>query len=212
MDQMAYQRGVHTLKLLVEDASDDALMMSRQHCHAHSVSSIVVRNAAGRLTRVFLAWPSHSLHWNFPGSLAYEVGIHDHKYPLSLQLIHGTVENHTYDLSGSDCATLLREFRFTQSREVGEPGVTEIGTAHLELDEITQLARHWEHWLDAYALHTIWCPEGAPAAWVVSEGDVIKGSTRLFTNKPPVFNGLYMKFDSPKHVRDHVEKFIEVCQ
>lgn len=70
-------------------AKDDSLLMSRSHCHARNVSSIVMRQRIdGSLLRAFLTWPCHRLDDNRPGG-RLQVGVHDHRYGVRLSLIHG---------------------------------------------------------------------------------------------------------------------------
>lgn len=190
------------------DALPDALAdMARAHCHAMNIDSVVLaKNPDGRLTRVFLVWPGHKLHANYPGSDRYTVGVHDHRYAVSLRLIRGTAVNHTFDRVPG--GTPHTEYRFTSGVATGTPRIEKLGTAGLMVVESRPLVTFDDVTLPATAFHTVWVPGNVPTAWVVTEGPATRTTTTLFTNADTIdTDGLYRRFDSPAHLKRRVREF-----
>lgn len=198
--------GLEGIKLLVDcvtKAKDDALMMSRIDCHAKHVDSIVVRkDVRGRLTRVFLAWPGHRLHTNrLNDELA--VGVHDHRYDLSLQGIHGDVRNIVCHRA-KDGGTPMREWRFRSGVVNGKPEATKVGEASL-VEVASQPLVAGDGWLYVHRdqFHTVECR--GFAAWKVCEGSAEKSETTLFTKSETILmHGLYQPFTSRSRVIEWV--------
>ena len=191
----------------VDALPDDLAAMARTHCHAMNVDSVVLaKNADGRLTRVFLAWPGHRLHANYPGSPCYTVGVHDHRYDVSLRLIRGTAVNHAFERADGGAAHA--EYRFTSGVASGRATVEKLGTAGLKATESRPLTTFDDVSMDATALHTVWVPGSVPTAWLVTEGVVSRATTTLFTNAPSIdTDGLYQQFADAAHLRKRVREF-----
>lgn len=186
-------------------ASGDELLMSRKDCHAKNVSSIVVRNNGGRLTRAFLAWPGHELATNrLGGKLA--VGIHDHRYDLALRAIYGVVRNTIYNrLPGLG----LTEWEFETGLATGHPIVRRVGAMSAVVASEEILGDDWT-FLDSESLHDIDC--NGLAAWWVTEGESKKYSTTLLTRSTSVdADGLYGLFSSRDEVVSHVFDWAKLC-
>ena len=186
-------------------ASGDELLMSRKNCHAKNVSSIVVRNNGGRLTRAFLAWPGHELATNRLGC-KFAVGIHDHKYDLALRAIYGVVRNTTYERQpGID----LTEWAFETGLATGRPVVRRVGTTSAVVASEEILGDDWT-FLDSEVIHDIDCH--GIAAWWVKEGELKKSSTTLLTMSRSVdADGLYSSFSSRDEVVSHVFDWAKLC-
>lgn len=194
--------------LAAVDALPDALAaMARTHCHAVHVDSVVLSKAAdGRLSRVFLAWPGHRLHANYPGSACYTVGVHDHRYDVALRLIRGTAVNHAFERAdGGDPHT---EYRFTSGVATGRATVEKLGTVGLKATESRPLTTSEDVGMAATAYHTVWVPGDVPTAWLVTEGVARRATTTLFTNAPSIdTDGLYQKFAGAAELRRRVRTF-----
>lgn len=192
-------KGIDLLVSLTRKADAESLMMSRMHCHARNVSSIVLRRAGGRLFRAFLAWPGHRLHTNHLGD-DLEVGIHDHRYDIWLSLIHGDVENVEYHRCEESVP--LIEWRFRSGVASGSASFTKVGDARLKEFRREPLAQG--KWLGMHTsvLHTVQCR--GTAAWLVQEGATVKDETTLFTRGEISTDGLYQPFRSRHDVIDHV--------
>lgn len=76
-------------------ADEETLLLSRKHCHAKNVSSLVFKNNNGRLSRCFLTWDGHELAENVIGG-KMPVGIHSHYYDLTISHVCGTIYNLNY--------------------------------------------------------------------------------------------------------------------
>lgn len=192
---------IHELLSRVELAPEPVLLKSRMHCHAKNVSSVVVSELPnGSLMRAFLAWPGHRLYANSLES-DLEVGIHDHKYELSLELVAGNVKNVTYGrrINGRR----LNEWRFRSGVETGIPTATLVGTANIAETSRVSLSREFLVTLYADTLHNIEC--AGAAAWLVIEGTSHRETTTLLTAKGKVeTGGLYEKFETRDDVIQHV--------
>ena len=188
-------------------ATDEEVMMSRKHCHARHVSSIVMAKwRSGTLVRVFLTWPGHTLANNRPGSLT--VGIHDHRYPVVLYPIHGDVINAGYKRSKGG-GIKVDEWGFRSGVVSGKPELNHLGIATLwQVSRFTILGGV-TIWEDEF--HTIEC-DGC-CAWEVIEGVTIKDETTLFTDPGAGVSteGLYEKFADRREVVRHVEEWIGIA-
>jgi hypothetical protein len=195
--------GLFSLLSFVEHASDGALLMSRKNCHAKNVSSIVLAVEDGRLFRAFLAWPGHRLADNRPDGFL-EVGIHDHRYDLTLSLIHGDVCNVLYQPT-DEGGHRLHKWRFSGGIESGE-----IVTTSLGMSSLTETSR--EHLGHGYCMlladdfHDIECR--GVCGWFVAEGERKKRGTTLFTNAAVSGEGLYQPFTSRSDVIEHVYDWV----
>lgn len=189
----------------VENADTESLLMSRRDCHAPGVDSIVLRNENGKLFRAFIVWPHHTL-WKNSDLETLSVGVHNHRYDLTLELICGHIRNidckHAYSIVG----TMLTRHFFTSGVENGSPTITTLRPELIRIDTDFGLG-YLE--MGAEDLHTIWCEEGKAAAWYVTEGEQVRGTTELYTNSPIETEGLYRPFESREQVIAHVQGWAE---
>lgn len=195
-----------SLLSLAHMASDRVLMKSRMHCHARNVSSIVLRSRGGRLTRAFLAWPGHTLSENRPGC-QMTVGIHDHRYDLSLSLVFGDVQNVMYEHDEAS-GVRLKRWRFRSGVENGAPVATPDGEGWMAESSREQVLPSYSQKLrlNAFSLHTIECV--GVCGWYVEEGVERQQETVLFTEGDAVdATGLYVPFASRREVLDHVTQW-----
>lgn len=116
----------------IQSASDETLMMSRMNCHAFKLSSIVLDNNGGKLTRMFMAWPGHRLHDNTFPNVYLPVGIHDHRYDITLIPVVGFISNEVYEINTSGCR--FQQYRFVSWVNSGVPSIE-------RLDEVEALVR-----------------------------------------------------------------------
>jgi hypothetical protein len=186
-------------------ADEETLMMSRMNCHAKNVSSIVLKNNNGVLTRAFLTWPGHQLSSNNCPKEAV-VGVHDHKYDIRLKLITGKVRNIEWKkVPGDD----LLHLAYTANIN-GGGSVEEMGLTNLEIVSETYLI--YESWLclKHNILHSIDCR--GKCAWYVKEGEVKQNTTNLFTNKfnKDEVSNLYHRFSSKDDIINHIDEWM-IC-
>lgn len=190
---------------LLARADDETLMMSMMDCHAPNLSSIVVKNEDGRLTRAFLAWPGNPMHRNTLNQ-DLPLGIHNHRYSLTLHWMHGEVVNTLYDEDGW-CE--LNKFRYTSAMAVDGPKFESLGMARLGVTMDTTLGPGMVCYMSAETLHDVRC--GEIAAWLVEEGPVEQEQTLLFSPSTIDMAGLYTPFYSPEYVRAHVKQWLELA-
>lgn len=186
-------------------AKREAVLMSRKHCHARNVSSIVIENNDGCLVRAFLAWPGHRLNTNhLDDELA--VGIHNHRYNISLMKIAGSVRHTTYtEISGN--AFYEWAFRSVLNGETAKPEL--LGMSGLKVQTDCTLGNDWLT-ISQEVLHDVSC-EG-PAGWWVREGRLQTRQTKLFTKSPTVATeGLYEPFLDRDEVIRHVAEWCSTC-
>ncbi len=186
-------------------APTSTLLMSRQHCHAPYISSIVVDCQQGQLRRAFLAWPGHTLNRNRLGS-GLTVGIHNHRYALRFKQICGPIRNTLYRRHSEGYP--LREWRF-RSGGMQMPSVAVFqGWDTLAVQSATFLTSAWQD-LRAEELHNIDCT--GPGAWWVQEGPTLTEETTLFTESSQVqLQGLYHPFLDRHSVIAHVQAFAQL--
>lgn len=190
----------------VESAETEHLMMSRLNCHAPYLSSIVVgRNEQGGLIRAFLAWPGHPMAGNtLHGELA--LGIHDHRYPLTLNLINGKVVNTTFEVD-SWHGRELNVFEFHSGQTKGPSIAIPSGKDRLSVKENHDLFVGHSVKMKSYEFHTVACQDWA--AWLVEEGPVDSQVTTLFSpNESVDTSHLYASFTHPDEVKQHVRAFV----
>lgn len=194
----------------VDAASPEALMMSRRHCHCRNLSSIVVANSDGRLTRAFLAEPGHEMHTNGSNAARWAVGVHDHRYSLTLTGLYGVAHNYNYRVCDAlDSKSLsVNHWLFRSAIPTGEAGLEPVGDAFIQRTEIEPLSPFNNRLrLPADRLHTVWCRETWKAAWLVEEGPVESEVTKLYTRGTIDLRGLYQPFTSADDVRAYTHAF-----
>ncbi len=192
---------------MLSQASDAALMKSKTHCHAMDVSSIVLKDDGGKLTRMFLAWPQHELHRNCWPSQNFVVGIHDHKYDLTITPFIGLVTNEVYEVSDIRQGTRFEKYLFCCGTTPGAFVSRCIGVQYLK--RVSDFLLTEPVFMKSRVLHTV--AAFGVAAWLVQEGELLTSETRLFTNVPfEPDPRMYQSFKSPDAVREHCFKFLEL--
>lgn len=189
---------------MIRETPTDVLMKSRKHCHARNVHSIVIRERYEKLTRVFLAMPDHPLWANGAAGYKYAVGIHDHQYSLQISHVFGTVMHMLYQRGKNRFAEELYEFRFKSGGCNGKPDVEMLGKTFIMPTSIYRILGSVTIGHDS--LHTMSVPRNEPAAWMVSEGERVKGTTTLFSDMPTITTeGFYQPFENLDEIYSIVE-------
>lgn len=188
---------VEALLREVAIAHPNTLAMSRAHCHARNLSSVVLANRDGRLRRVFLAWPGHSLTADPPHNGPLTVGIHDHRYAIALTPVFGGLWNHLY-APGDDIE--MTAYAFTSGVSNGEPRAEPMGTKRLNYLGARRV--HSPVQMPHGQLHTVTC--SPCAAWIVEEGVRLQKATALYSNVTPQLRDLYEPIED---VKGHVESW-----
>lgn len=192
---------------LLQEAKPETLMMSRKHCHAINLSSVVLKvDSSGSLTRIFLAWPFHYLQHNIWPAPNLTVGVHNHRYDITLTPCIGAVfnERYTYSATGDD----YDEYVFVSGVKSGTFVANNIGSRRLEMIQSTLLTEPLS--MKADELHTVGCNH--MAAWIVQEGPEKQKTTRLFSNKKvEVDTRFYEPFINALEVKQHCLDFLQLA-
>lgn len=184
---------------------------SLKHCHCPNVSSIILKEEAGKLKRVFLCFPDHNLWMNGQrraSDKVYSVAFHDHKYDLTLDVLTDNVWNVSLKPGGVDSYT---RYKVTSRLKEGLPPEIKFDRAEYSLS--LHMERFSELKLSYRDIHTIYVPYKEKAAWIVEEGETKQETTNLFLpvhSFPINYCGLYEKFESRDELVAHIEDFIHV--
>lgn len=190
----------HVLKLLSE-ASDEHLMMSRKNCHIKGLHSIVLySDKFNRLLRLYLTTPDHELHDSTRDSLVINLGVHSHRYDLTLSRVHGDAFNIEYVKSNYEKAyrNQVRSYMFRSKDDFGY-----CGDVFLSRGKLSMIDRLF---LPKDALHTVFVRECDTASWLVQEGFEERNYTMLYTNKPVECQS-HEFFNSADEVRSFVTDY-----
>lgn len=142
-----------------------------RNCHAHGVHSIVLGEEHGRLRRVFVAEPDHSLWLNTDKRLArpLSVGFHGHHCDLRITVLCGEICNLTinrFGVAGREMAL----YRYHSAIHDGKPSFVRLLPPVGYRTESQYMHPRDQVSLPARKFHTIWAPRGCAAAWMVEEG------------------------------------------
>lgn len=189
----------------LDSIPDSTLMMSYKNCHIDGLHSIVLNNNMGKLTRFFYVDKSHTMHKNL-GTTMLSLGVHDHKYDLTLTNLFGRAINVNFSVKqvifpnkGNVSSYTFSDGKATQCGEVMYTSRTRLNQENIECLTNSPL------FIDKDSLHTVYVPKDEAAAWLVEEGDEIKNHTTLYTNSPVTKSiSHYERFSSA----DEVRKFI----
>ncbi len=189
------------LQRLYEQADDATLMMSMRNVHAMNLFSFVLKNDEGRLSRVFYT-PSNVLEVNYPFSRTMSIGIHNHRYDLTLTGLQGRAVSYQYkvydSIKGDDWAL----WHYTWHTYAGGHGRhARQGMVAVHLDSAWELSdRSNPLHLPASVPHTVWAEAGA--AWLVEEGAIYREQTNLYSYEiGAMVPDMYTLFKNVKEVR-----------
>lgn len=213
------------IEYLIRNADDDALLMSRRNCHVKGLHSLVFKNDDGMLSRMFMTTPDHEMHENFNLETGdFSLGVHDHKYDLSLVGVKGRAVNLEFMRVEDDLVAmsdspdeirlprpvkekfLYRKHAYTSTNKMSEPIIINQGGRNLKLFAYENINRLF---IRHTTLHTVYVPKGEKACWIVYEGKVEQETTNLYTNRPiSETSGSYDLFDSAEDVKRFFMKHI----
>lgn len=197
----------------LDKVPSDILLMSRKHCHAKNVHSIVLnRGPDGELLRAFITDKQHELYKNSIGD-DLAVGIHNHKYDLKLKLLFGEVRNDIYTAISQYRAIYylrtgfeLNHFEFKNDMS-GKIEYKKVGVAKVSKEQDgVYLSEYCWYCLPNDIFHNIWVPRNSYSGWLVQESRQIRDITHLYTNSEDIdTSDLYEKFSS----RDELYSFLD---
>jgi hypothetical protein len=190
---------------LYEKATDKDLMMSRRDVHAFGLDSYVLRNWNGRLSRVYHT-RHNTLASNYPYSPFYSIGLHDHRYDLTLMGVQGVAISYqwaSWEVSKPNLNALWHYRWRTQLG--GNAGYERTNLRNVELRSSQELFQGRPFYLSYNILHTVWAEPGA--AWMVFEGEARQEETNLLTQDGKIdVQGLYHEFADIRDVRESFER------
>lgn len=189
---------VTTILRMLEEAKDEDLMMSRMNCHIKGLHSIVLKNDSGKLTRLFITTPKHQMWKNSDIDLVLNLGVHNHRYDLTLTSVHGEAKNIVYLQAVEKYGVKTKVYRFKDKDDV-----TFLGYDWIREYSSNPITRIYMHKTE---LHTVLVQKGETASWLVEEGEEVKDYTLLYTNKE-VKCSQFRSFSSAKAVREYVKNY-----
>ena len=194
----------------LDSIPDSTLMMSYKNCHVAGLHSIVLNNNMGKLTRFFCADKTHNMHKNL-SNLMFSLGVHDHKYDLTLTNLFGRAINVNFSVEQVEFPNKGNVSFHTFSDGKATRGDTYIPRALLKQTTLECLSDK-PMFIDKDSLHTVYVPKGEPAAWLVEEGEEVKDFTRLYTNTPVISeNTNYQRFSDANEVREFIRNiFVDI--
>lgn len=179
---------------------------SRKNCHVPGLNSVVLfdrRAEDGGMLRFFHTTPEeNSLSPLFAADGNFTLGVHNHRYDLTLMPLVGHIVNievTTYDQVGPGDAHLF-EYAFSSGVD-GAMSATPTRTLGLDRIHPVDIAAGDFRSMDSKALHTVVVPQqDTPVAWLVHEGPPTGTESRIYSMKPDLTlssEGLYdpMEFD-----------------
>ena len=197
---------------LLENNSNNVLMLSRKHCHTRNVHSIVLKgDFDNRLTRIFLAQEDHLLWKNLEPNGVYEVGPHTHMYDLSISCGPDNVRNVIqleYKKGPGKFSEELDSYKFYYRLKDKNAKIEPCGKTLIHLT--AQKTLDSSYYLVNTTIHTIGIRKGEKGSWTVQENTPVNqpDHTMLYSNQPAIqTEGLYEPFESVEEIRSMVSNF-----
>ncbi len=191
-------KSVKEILRMLDSAKDEDLMLSRFNCHIKGFHSIVLKSESGRLTRLFITAPNHEMWKNSDINMVLNLGVHNHRYDLILSAVHGEAKNIVYLQATHAYGTKTKVYRFHDKDNViflGYDWIREYSSNPIN-----------EVYMHRTQLHTVLVRKGETASWLVEEGEEVKDSTLLYTNKD-VRCSQFKYFPSARAVREYVKNY-----
>jgi hypothetical protein len=147
-----------------------------RNCHAPGVDSIVLLREENpkRVVRIFVAHHDrHSLDQILTPRGHYTIGVHNHRYDLTVTPILGAVWNYEVTLSPNGQMGALWEYGFSSALLNGAFGLTRPRKRYVQSVNMRDLKPRDSHHMRADELHTVVIPKFTPwpfSVWMVEEG------------------------------------------
>ena len=214
---MRYIRNnIVSVEKLIEDiryAQNELLKMSRINCHAQDVYSVVTDispRGPKCLVRIFIADKNHTLWRNYPGSPAYSVGPHDHKYGILIDNVSSNVINYNY--IENEVGENTTKFSVVSGIDKNKAAVFKplYNTKLL----CVQTNRDY-FYLDENQIHTMYVPFRQVGFWRVTEFYKPKETTNLYSNCINIDKNGHLKnqtemYQSPEDLEEFRTKMINL--
>lgn len=140
-------------------------------CHCEGLDSIVIKDGPG-MVRMFIARPDHVLYRNKVDSGPMQkmsVAMHRHHCDVTLMPLVGEIYNVTFSSREGAFTHPLRSFRYKSPIAEGHGSFEPVDNADIPM-RLIQHRLVIPLRLKAYALHTVYVPSRASAAWLIWEG------------------------------------------
>lgn len=182
-------------------------MMSRMHVGSRAITSIVVKNDDGILTRLMLAHKHHFLDTKSI-YLAFPLGIHSHLYDFTTSAMFGKIYYECWDRGKNKTDEFFYEYKFD-----GKTGDILPVSAHSPLaliDEIKLTGKETTYKANHFHSFKV---IGQQAAWVINEHNRTQEEMTVFSWYPIPRNNLESRqFIGPEHVRRFVIDFFNEAE
>lgn len=181
--------------------------LSLRNCHHLGLDSIAVSlhdfGTHREFVRMFVAWSDcHTLDTLHRPDGHFNIGVHNHKYDLQMEVISGTVINHEVVLQDdNDHGPALYEHVFesgvTGKMKLGVPRKRHVHSfSNVHLTAGSGLFRRW---LDSTDLHTVIVPKkGDYTAWLITEHGTADHDSLFYSPIPQPYidsQNLYQPFN-----------------
>lgn len=193
---------INTVLNLLQQASDEDLMLSRKNCHIKGLHSIVLyKDKFDRLLRLYLTDRKHQMGNNMKDNLVINLGVHNHRYDLQLTSVHGKALNITYRITDNRSSNLRADCYKFYDKDTFEKQ----DRVFLKKGKVTLIDNIF---MDKNTPHTVYVPYGNTASWLVQEGFEMRDHTMLYTNSDLKCKE-YSLFNSADEVRKFVIDYYE---
>lgn len=168
-----------------------------RNCHVRGLDSVVLRDGP-RMVRMFVAHPNHELWRNHASILSVLVdrqtlALHPHHCDVTLRRVMGTIVNYTAELV-EDPRGVLQECAYLSAIKDGVGALVPTGRRFRgDLLSFGAVRDDPGTFMLASAIHCVWVPRGASAAWTVSEGQEDPAYVQRCYTQTPTFDqsGMY---------------------
>lgn len=144
-------------------------MTGLRNCHARGLHSVVLGEDGGRLRRLFIATPEHTLWRNTLVGLPLSIGYHAHHCDLTIKVLAGSIANFTLRPGHGRKLAAWRyqsPIRGEAPRFVRLFGPAAYGADFVILNEASAPLH-----LPAAVMHTVNVTRDATAVWLIEEGE-----------------------------------------
>lgn len=165
--------------------------LSLRNCHHLGLDSIALSlsgdEQSHQFVRMFVAWSDrHTLDTLHRPDGHYNIGVHNHRYDLTIHVVHGTLINHRVILQDDtqDYGPLLYEHTFSSGVN-GTLSLSEPRKRYIDRFYNIVLGPGRSTWMTSNQLHTVIVPKkGEYTAWIVSERFPAQHESLLYSPIP----------------------------
>lgn len=188
------------IKHLVNQNMQQIVNKSFLDCHCYGLHSIMLLESPEQTIRLFVADPSHELHYNFAFNDSMTVAFHPHHCNVTLHVVKGEITNITV-IPNREGGLSLSAFKYSSAIVNKSPAKFKKYKLDNNFDCDTRvIAAGKSLSMSADAIHTIGVEQGKSAAWFVYEGKENKNYEAICYSNAPLherdFSSLYRKMSN----------------